>query len=190
MCLPPKTHDPASCTPNPVSTLVICPPKSLNACPWYPETRGNPRRPRMQQVHMLQVCTVHAPGSCSSRQSPACRLRRSPGWRVHGSVEDTKLSTNKQHSLSCPKTLFSAHWQPNVRDPCNEAAAHGMGSGGLAVDTVSPGFLEADRHGERFFRTWTLKAQSSLSPSSTYYGVCNKPQTKRACVCLLLDREW
>jgi hypothetical protein len=23
-----------------------------------------------------------------------------PGWRIHGSVEDTKLSTNKQHSLS------------------------------------------------------------------------------------------
>ncbi len=26
--------------------------------------------------------------------------RRGPGWRIHGSVEDTKLSTNKQHSLS------------------------------------------------------------------------------------------
>jgi hypothetical protein len=26
--------------------------------------------------------------------------RRCPGWRIHGSVEDTKLSTNKQHSLS------------------------------------------------------------------------------------------
>jgi hypothetical protein len=25
---------------------------------------------------------------------------RGPGWRIHGSVEDTKLSTNKQHSLS------------------------------------------------------------------------------------------
>jgi hypothetical protein len=26
------------------------------------------------------------------------------GWRIHGSVEDTKLSTNKQHSLSwCEK---------------------------------------------------------------------------------------
>jgi hypothetical protein len=23
-----------------------------------------------------------------------------PGWRIHGGVEDTKLSTNKQHSLS------------------------------------------------------------------------------------------
>ena len=25
--------------------------------------------------------------------------RRGPGWRIHGSVENTKLSTNKQHSL-------------------------------------------------------------------------------------------
>jgi hypothetical protein len=24
---------------------------------------------------------------------------RSPGWRIHGGVEDTKLNTNKQHSL-------------------------------------------------------------------------------------------
>ena len=23
-----------------------------------------------------------------------------PGWRIHGSVEDTKLSTNEQHTLS------------------------------------------------------------------------------------------
>ena len=32
------------------------------------------------------------------------------GWRIHGSVEDTKLSTNKQHSLvaSSPVTLISA----------------------------------------------------------------------------------
>ena len=26
---------------------------------------------------------------------------RGLGWRIPGSVEDTKLSTNKQHSLSC-----------------------------------------------------------------------------------------
>ncbi len=28
---------------------------------------------------------------------------RGLGWRIHGSVEDTKLSTNKQHSLSLSK---------------------------------------------------------------------------------------
>ena len=30
-----------------------------------------------------------------------CFLSRGLGRRIHGSVEDTKLSTNKQHSLSC-----------------------------------------------------------------------------------------
>jgi hypothetical protein len=32
---------------------------------------------------------------------------RGLGWRIHGSVEDTKLSTNKQHTLSCT----GAHYQ-------------------------------------------------------------------------------
>ncbi len=31
--------------------------------------------------------------------TPSTRIR-GPGWRIHGGVEDTKLSTNKQHSLS------------------------------------------------------------------------------------------
>ena len=32
-------------------------------------------------------------------QTPSTRSR-GLGWRIHGSVEDTKLSTNKQHTLS------------------------------------------------------------------------------------------
>ena len=32
--------------------------------------------------------------------------RRGPGWRIHGSVEDTKLSTNKQHTLSNGKFVL------------------------------------------------------------------------------------
>ncbi len=28
-------------------------------------------------------------------------VSRGLGWRIHESVEDTKLSTNKQHTLSC-----------------------------------------------------------------------------------------
>ena len=38
---------------------------------------------------------------------------RGPGWRIHGSVEDTKLSTNKQHTLfqddSSSSTVQSAY---------------------------------------------------------------------------------
>ena len=37
---------------------------------------------------------------------------RGLGWRIHGSVEDTKLSTNKQHSLSpSVERLFSVAGQ-------------------------------------------------------------------------------
>ena len=32
-------------------------------------------------------------------------LSRGLGWRIHESVEDTKLSTNKQHSLSLKEIL-------------------------------------------------------------------------------------
>jgi hypothetical protein len=32
---------------------------------------------------------------------------RVPGWRIHGGVEDTKLSTNKQHSLSYTEFLHT-----------------------------------------------------------------------------------
>ena len=38
-------------------------------------------------------------------QTPSTR-RRGPGWRIHGSVEDTKLSTNKQHSLSTSRNYI------------------------------------------------------------------------------------
>jgi hypothetical protein len=66
---------------------------------------------------------------------------RGLGRRIHGSVEYTKLSTNKQHSLS----------QPYARDSGNKiaASAHGMGSGGLVVDAMSAaiGCLGVDRRG-------------------------------------------
>ena len=38
-------------------------------------------------------------------KTPSTR-RRGPGWRIHGSVEDTKSSTNKQYSLSLHKSLL------------------------------------------------------------------------------------
>jgi len=48
-------------------------------------------------------CPPEGTGSVGKPQTSSTR-RRVPGWRIHGSVEDTKLSTNKQHSLS----VFSA----------------------------------------------------------------------------------
>ena len=59
-----------------------------------------------------------------TKQQTSSTRSRGPGWRMHGSVEDTKLSTNKQLSLS-------------------------LGSGGLVVDAMAIGCLGADRRGER-----------------------------------------
>jgi len=43
--------------------------------------------------------------------------------------------------------------QPCARDSCNKvaASAHGMGSGGLAVDAMAIGCVGVERRGERFF---------------------------------------
>ena len=41
---------------------------------------------------------------------------RGLGWRIHESVEDTKLSTNKQHSLSLAQTESSLRKVVTVQD--------------------------------------------------------------------------
>jgi hypothetical protein len=58
---------------------------------------------RTQTLYYLMNACVHTytkPQTSSTRS-------RGPGWRIHGSVEDTKLSTNKQHTLSLPPYLPS-----------------------------------------------------------------------------------
>jgi len=68
---------------------------------------------------------------------------RGLGWRIHESVEDTKLSTNKQHSLSLsatslhPRTrtlsdmdaldkrLYTSHHAPTDEPDCVKLACHG-----------------------------------------------------------------
>ena len=62
----------------------------------------------------------------SAALSPALYI--GPGWRIHGSVQDTKLSTNKQHthSLSTPNPgKFGAVaegdlYQPETGGPCSK----------------------------------------------------------------------
>jgi hypothetical protein len=47
-------------------------------------------------------------------QTPSTRSR-GLGWRIHESVEDTKLSTNKQHTLSGAKNQFKEKlWEMTV----------------------------------------------------------------------------
>ena len=53
--------------------------------------------------------------------TPSTR-RRGPGWRIHGSVEDTKLSTNKQHTLS---TVQHNRWARAAK-ACNQLGVQPM----------------------------------------------------------------
>jgi hypothetical protein len=54
--------------------------------------------------YMVWVCTVL---SCDHSQTTRChtKIGGGLGWWIHGSVEDTKLSTNKQPSLSVIKKI-------------------------------------------------------------------------------------
>jgi len=47
-------------------------------------------------------------------QTPSTRSR-GLGWRIHESVEDTKLSTNKQHSLSLGSSASPSLALPQAR---------------------------------------------------------------------------
>ena len=63
--------------------------------------------------------------------------RRGPGWRIHGSVEDTKLSTNKQHthSLSTPNPgKFGAVAEGDLYQP--ETRPEPVKKGGVLVPNI------------------------------------------------------
>jgi hypothetical protein len=76
--------------------------------PYLPlQTRTRHRRSHRPHVPMLMRVTpptMRSPPHQSRLTENPPNLQpstsRSLGWRIHGSVEDTKLSTNKQHSLS------------------------------------------------------------------------------------------
>jgi len=64
--------------------------------------QGEVRKPKCQRRHYWSSKAKQPMNACvhtyTKSQTPSTR-RRGPGWRIHGSVEDTKLRTNKQHSL-------------------------------------------------------------------------------------------
>ena len=55
---------------------------------------------RRRELMFFKLPT-QSPGRIPSyvHQEGSHHMSRGRGWRIHGSVEDTKLSTNKQHSL-------------------------------------------------------------------------------------------
>jgi hypothetical protein len=88
-------------------------------------------------------------------QTPSTR-RRGPGWRIRGSVEDSKLSTNKQHTLSA------------------RSVATGRCSTALTCGTTCPktepesSSRTAGRRVEHS-RTWNEKATETLFSRKTPY---------------------
>jgi len=50
---------------------------------------------------------VNACGHTYTKPQTSSTRSRGLGWRIHESVEDTKLSTNKQHTLSV--AFYSKH---------------------------------------------------------------------------------
>ena len=69
-------------------------------------------------------------------QTSSTRSRGS-GWRIHGSVEDTKLSTNKQHSLSEAMQLLKEYVELAVRVGRNMCGAQGNRRGNGDADLQS-----------------------------------------------------
>jgi hypothetical protein len=51
-------------------------------------------------AHQTAKCAITPRTRTRPRTMARLTRSRGLGWRIHGSVEDTKLSTNKQHSLS------------------------------------------------------------------------------------------
>jgi len=71
---------------------------------------AHPRRTRSPRTHERPEHACPCTHRASTRNKPVCILQprardagnKILGWRIHESVEDTKLSTNKQHTLSRP----------------------------------------------------------------------------------------
>jgi hypothetical protein len=60
-------------------------------------------------------------------------LNRGPGWRIHGSVEDTKLSTNKQHTLSDRRLAGRPACRPPSTSPVLLTSGPAAGRAQVAV---------------------------------------------------------
>ena len=67
--------------------------------------QGEVRKPKCQRMELINQALiglkpVNACVHTYTKPQTSSTRSRGLGWRIHGSVEDTKLSTNKQHSLS------------------------------------------------------------------------------------------
>ena len=99
-----------------------------------PPTRGARHRlPAPMSLPRLPPCTHAALAHPTCRNGPSTHVLACTQW----------VPGNKVFCI----------WQPCARESGNkiESSAHGMGSGGLAVDAMAIGCLGVERRGERFF---------------------------------------
>ena len=101
-----------------------------------------------------QRCQAPPPRTHAATQTPAAHPRRTCAPRTQERPE--RIRTPHAPSRS-PETRFSTYGRRS-RNSGNKisASAHGMGSGGLAVDAMAIGCLGVDRRVERFFSYLTI----------------------------------
>ena len=117
--------------------------------PSGPTSRSNsPRYPRRGVLPHAGDCpTLTHPCRC-----PGSRRRRTPHDRTPRAGTAQKR-TPSYVCEACPGNKVFRIWQAGARDSGSKiaASAHGMGAGGLAVDTMSIGCLGVERRVELFF---------------------------------------
>jgi len=112
-------------------TVLTCPRRCKGTRPTY---AAYPRRlPAPMSLPRLPPCTHAALAHPTCRNGPSTHVLACTQW----------VPGNKVFCI----------WQPCARESGNKiaASAHGMGSGGLAVDAMAIGCLGVERRGERFF---------------------------------------
>ena len=104
----------------------------------YIHTHTHTHTPVMEPGHIYSKVRTLVYRHTHTHTSCLYTRRRGPGWRIHGSVEDTKLSSNKQHSLSRVHTHTHTHAHthtlPHLR---NLTCAHLLKSQCPSIHTLS-----------------------------------------------------
>jgi len=99
---------------------------------------------------------------------------RGLGWRIHGSVEDTKLSTNKQHSLM---------WKPGTPRLTSKVSALVQKRPTIeAKETYGTSKLTSHTHASRLnesprvfpFSKWRMSMRRALVRGYSAWGACSE----------------
>ena len=134
------------------SSVLACPTPHCEKTPCHPvphvPSRATTTRVRDTGTGTRPTYAAHPrlqaplPRTHAAAQTPAAHPRRTCAPRTQERPEHTRTP----HAPSIPGNKVFCLWQACVRDSGNKiaASAHGMGSGGLAVDAMAIGCLGVD----------------------------------------------